>query len=462
MLDTLAALAERGIGERVVASTLNRVEFRHREIRGNGSPYALRLMRRVLRGWSYGADPVDSLEFAPVMASLKRRLAADGRFFERLVSDRLLGNLHRVTLVVRPDPAQEDRDAADERGRIDAVHATDVRRGPGPPGRGADRLRSVPVPGRDDRGARDHPRHRPHRPAPRARSDSLERGTPRERSSDPEARPLHERDRLRRPLLQHRRAHGTADPARAPPGQGGLRVRTPGRGLRCHGARAVPAHRGIHGRARRRGHGRGPGQRLGAPLPAYAGAATDAVRGARPRGRPRRGSRFPRPGAPARPRARAAERPQGGAASGGHPVRRPAGRKPRVGGDGCRGALARHQPARVPAWAGGRHRRPARVPRGRAGGAARGPDQPGHRAVQPDRRSRRVRGGGALPRGGTRGTARFQRADPNGERRRLRRSHGCERSRSRRERPWGTRRAWCRDSPGRTGAAPMPPSSATS
>ncbi len=121
VLDTLAGLAQRGIGKEIVGATLNRVEFRNREIRGNGSPYALRLMRRVLRAWTYGADPVASLEFAPVMASLKRRLAADDRFFERLVSDRLLGNLHRATLVVRPDTGQEARVAADEASRIAAI-----------------------------------------------------------------------------------------------------------------------------------------------------------------------------------------------------------------------------------------------------------------------------------------------------------------------------------------------------
>ncbi len=75
----------------------------------------------MLRGWSKGADPVDSLVFAPVMASLKRRLAADGRFFERLLADRLLANLHRVTLVVRPDPDRAARDEADERERIAAM-----------------------------------------------------------------------------------------------------------------------------------------------------------------------------------------------------------------------------------------------------------------------------------------------------------------------------------------------------
>lgn len=131
-LDTLAGLAERGIGDGAVTATLNRVEFRNREIRGGGSPYALRLLRRVLRGWSGGADPVGSLEFAPVMASLKRRLAADHRFFERLLADRLLSNVHRATLVVRPDPERGARDEAEERERIAAMEhrlsAADRRR----------------------------------------------------------------------------------------------------------------------------------------------------------------------------------------------------------------------------------------------------------------------------------------------------------------------------------------------
>jgi len=120
VLDTVASLAGRGFDERGVASALNRIEFRNREIRGNGGPYALRLMRRVLRGWSYGSDPVGSLEFAPVMASLKRRLTDDARLLERLASDRLLANPHRTTLVIRPDQGREARDETDERERVAA------------------------------------------------------------------------------------------------------------------------------------------------------------------------------------------------------------------------------------------------------------------------------------------------------------------------------------------------------
>lgn len=119
--DTLERLVAEGIGDAVLEATLNRVEFRHRELRGGGAPYALRLARRALRGWSYGADPVESLEFAPVMASLRGRLAGDRRCFERILGERLLANPHRATIVIRPDPHKEARDAAEERSRVEAM-----------------------------------------------------------------------------------------------------------------------------------------------------------------------------------------------------------------------------------------------------------------------------------------------------------------------------------------------------
>jgi hypothetical protein len=51
------------------------------------------------------------------MASLRQRLADDPRLFERLAADRLLSNPHRATIIIRPEPGQEERDAADARGR---------------------------------------------------------------------------------------------------------------------------------------------------------------------------------------------------------------------------------------------------------------------------------------------------------------------------------------------------------
>ncbi len=118
ILETLESLASGGIGPTLTESVINRVEFRNREIRGGGSPYALRLMRRALRGWVHGMDPVDSLVFTPVMEDLKKRLSAEKGFFEERIRSLLVSNPHRITLVVKPDPSQEARDAEEMDARL--------------------------------------------------------------------------------------------------------------------------------------------------------------------------------------------------------------------------------------------------------------------------------------------------------------------------------------------------------
>jgi presequence protease len=121
ILDTLSSLCTVGIDPLMVQSMINRVEFRHREIRGNGSPYALRLMGRALRGWVHGSDPFSALLFSPSMAELKRRLAADPRHLEQTIRRTLLENPHRLTLVVRPDRDQEARETAEDAARLAAT-----------------------------------------------------------------------------------------------------------------------------------------------------------------------------------------------------------------------------------------------------------------------------------------------------------------------------------------------------
>jgi presequence protease len=123
ILDTISSLCSRGLDPVMVQSMINRVEFRHREIRGNGSPYALRLMGRVLRGWAHGSDPFSALAFSPSMAELKKRLAADPRHLEETIRRTLVENPHRLTLVVRPDRDQEPREAAQDAARLAEVVA---------------------------------------------------------------------------------------------------------------------------------------------------------------------------------------------------------------------------------------------------------------------------------------------------------------------------------------------------
>ena len=123
IMDTLSRLATDGLDAVLVQSMINRVEFRHRELRGNGSPYALRLMGRTLRGWVHGLDPFASLGFDASMKELKARLASDAKLLEKTLLANFVTNPHRLTLVVRPDPGQEARDAAEESSRLRAVIA---------------------------------------------------------------------------------------------------------------------------------------------------------------------------------------------------------------------------------------------------------------------------------------------------------------------------------------------------
>ncbi|MDR1586730.1 MAG: insulinase family protein [Treponema sp.] len=103
ILGELRRLADNGIPEREIEAALLSMEFSHREIRRSGGPFSLVWMRRSLRGWLHGAKPWESLLFAPCMAELKRRLAADGRYFESLIRKYLLDNPHRALVALNPE-----------------------------------------------------------------------------------------------------------------------------------------------------------------------------------------------------------------------------------------------------------------------------------------------------------------------------------------------------------------------
>src|SRR5208283_719752 len=121
ILDTLHALSRDGLDRNLVQSMINRIEFRHKEIRGSGSPYALRLMGRALRGWVHGMDPFSSIEFSPSMKELKARLAGNPRHLEECLDRGFFSNPHRLTLLVRPDRGQEAREKAEDKARLAAA-----------------------------------------------------------------------------------------------------------------------------------------------------------------------------------------------------------------------------------------------------------------------------------------------------------------------------------------------------
>ena len=121
VLDTLARLAADGIDPETIEAALNTTEFRLRENNTGSFPRGLLLMLRGLTTWLYDADPMTLLRFEPPLQAIKSKLAADPRYFEKLIEQHLLNNPHRTRLLLRPDPELEERLAAEERERIEKV-----------------------------------------------------------------------------------------------------------------------------------------------------------------------------------------------------------------------------------------------------------------------------------------------------------------------------------------------------
>ena len=123
VLETLRALADKGIDRMTVDASLNTVEFRLRENNFGSFPRGIAALLRSLKTWLYNRDPLAPLAFEAPLRSLKTRIAEGEPYFESLIALNLLDNPHRTTLTLRPDPEQAEREAAAERQRLDAARA---------------------------------------------------------------------------------------------------------------------------------------------------------------------------------------------------------------------------------------------------------------------------------------------------------------------------------------------------
>jgi len=117
VLDTLRKLAEEGIDPAMIEAAFNLTEFRLRENNTGSFPRGLALMLNALDTWLHDGDPLAHLAFEKALAEVKARLAA-GRYFEGLIDQYLLQNPHRTTVILTPDPAQAEREEAEEQARL--------------------------------------------------------------------------------------------------------------------------------------------------------------------------------------------------------------------------------------------------------------------------------------------------------------------------------------------------------
>ncbi len=118
IMETLADLAEEGVGAAAIEAAVNSLEFELRENNAGRFPVGLAIMLRSLTTWLYDADPLALLAFEPPLRRLKERLAGGEKVFENLIRTWLLDNSHRATVVLLPDHQLAARLDAEESARI--------------------------------------------------------------------------------------------------------------------------------------------------------------------------------------------------------------------------------------------------------------------------------------------------------------------------------------------------------
>jgi hypothetical protein len=123
ILETLQRLLKDGIEPDMIEAAINTIEFQLRENNTGSFPRGLSLMLRSLGNWLHGRDPLEPLALEAPLAAIKAKVAAHPRFFEALIESYLLQNNHRTTLVLQPDPDQQQREEAAEKERLAEVRA---------------------------------------------------------------------------------------------------------------------------------------------------------------------------------------------------------------------------------------------------------------------------------------------------------------------------------------------------
>ncbi|MDP3179623.1 MAG: insulinase family protein, partial [Spirochaetaceae bacterium] len=109
VVDTVADIASRGFPSEALDAAMHSILFANREIRRGAGAYGLRLFNRAIRGWLHGSAPESTLSFEAAAKALGARLADDHRYLESLAETYLIGNDHRSTVTVYPDPGLLER-----------------------------------------------------------------------------------------------------------------------------------------------------------------------------------------------------------------------------------------------------------------------------------------------------------------------------------------------------------------
>ena len=100
VFDTLKNLVKNGIDKKLIEASINAYEFRLREADYGRYPKGLIYAMKSMESWLHDADPTMHLSYEDSLVTIKTALTTD--YFERIIEEYLIKNLHRSLLIVKP------------------------------------------------------------------------------------------------------------------------------------------------------------------------------------------------------------------------------------------------------------------------------------------------------------------------------------------------------------------------
>ena len=123
ILGVLENVAEQGIPEDRLEAVLHQLELSQREIGGDGWPYGLQLIFSCMSAAVHRGDPIGLLDLDTALQELRQEIK-DPEFIKRLVRELLLGNSHRVKVVMKPDRELASRLIEEERLKLETLRTS--------------------------------------------------------------------------------------------------------------------------------------------------------------------------------------------------------------------------------------------------------------------------------------------------------------------------------------------------
>ncbi len=116
IFETLKNIADKGISQEDIDSTLMSFEFGYREIKRSRGPFSLVIMQDPVNAWLYGYDIKKSFRLRCEMEKVKEKILKNKGYLEKLIKKYLLENPSYAVSVITPSKKYtKDRDAQEKK-----------------------------------------------------------------------------------------------------------------------------------------------------------------------------------------------------------------------------------------------------------------------------------------------------------------------------------------------------------